>query len=293
MISQNTEKHRRGLAQRIRESSLGENDIPDTPPPPLKRPDNPPPPPADFPPEPSTTPAPSPSKRKRKKQAEKSSLTRAIVTRGSNYAELHRMRERIVSTLKEQNHSTILVTSPHDDAGNTFLISLLGYNAASFSALNVLLIDMNMRRPQLHLPFGLELDTGFAEVATGSINWRSAIKSTNLPKLKIITAGNPNPDLYRFLNRAFLDNLMHQIKQDFDLIMIDTSPVLNQNRNNVDPVLLSLICDMVLIIVQDKKTSKSKLENAVSVIAQGGGIIHGIIYNLQFHKNLPALLKVK
>jgi len=69
--------------------------------------------------------------------------------------------------------------------------------------------------------------------------------------------------------------------------------VLIQNRNNVDPVLLSLICDMVLVMVQDKTTTKTKLENAVSVIAQGGGIIHGVVYNLQFHKSLPSLLKRK
>lgn len=237
--------------------------------------------------------SPAPSPRKRGKTSGNSSLTRAIVSRGSNYAEIHRMRERIVSTLKEQDQSSIVVTSPHDDAGNTFLISLLGYNAASYSALNVLLIDMNMRRPQLHLPFGLEQEGGFAEIAKGSLDWRDAVKETKLPRLRIITSGKPDSDLYLFLNRDFLENLLYDIREDFDLIMIDTSPVLIQNRNNVDPVLLSLICDMVLIMVQDKKTSKSKLENAVSVIAQGGGLIHGVIYNLQFHKSLPALLKRK
>ena len=68
----------------------------------------------------------------------------------------------------------------------------------------------------------------------------------------------------------------------FDLILFDTSPVLVQNRNNVDPALLSLVCDMVIIVVQDKKTTKTELENAVGALPQGRGKVSGIVYNHRF-----------
>jgi tyrosine-protein kinase Etk/Wzc len=201
---------------------------------------------------------------------------------GYNYAEIHRIRESIVTALQEKNKKTVLITSPHDDAGNTFLISLLGFNIASFSNLRVLLVDLNMRRSELHLPFGLKMEKGFTEVASGLLNWKETIKDTKLLGLKIMTAGQTNGDLYRFLNHTLLDGMIQKMKEDFDLILFDTSPVLAWNRNNVDPVLLSVICDMVIIVVQDKKTPKNELRDAIVAITQGGGTIKGIIYNRQF-----------
>ena len=198
------------------------------------------------------------------------------------YAEIHRLRERIVNTLKEQKQKTVLVTSPHDDAGNTFLVSVLGLNVASFSKMRVLLVDLNMRRPQLHVPFGLKPARGFSEVAAGLLSWKDTVKDTSLSRLKIVTGGRPDPKLSRFLKRSLLEGLIREMKEHFDLILFDTSPVLVQNRNNVDPALLSLVWDMVIIVAQDKKTTKTELENTVGALPQGRGKVSGIVYNHRF-----------
>lgn len=205
-----------------------------------------------------------------------------VVKSASGYAEIHRLRENIVNILLREKQKTILVTSPHDYAGNTFLVSVLGFNIAYFSKMKVLLVDMNMRKPQLHIPFDLKLEHGFSEVASGFLNVKDVIKDTSLSGLKVITGGKPDSELSRFLKRSFLDNLVTEFKRYFDLILFDTSPVLVQNRNNVDPTFLSLICDKVVIVVQGKKTTKSELEDAVSAIPQGRAKISGLVYNHQF-----------
>lgn len=198
------------------------------------------------------------------------------------YAEIHRLRENIVNILLREKQKTLLVTSPHDNAGNTFLVSVLGFNIAYFSKMRVLLVDMNMRRPQLNIPFDLKLEDGFSEVASGLVNIKDVIKDTSLPSLNVITGGRPEAELSRFLKRSLLDNLITELKKYFDIILFDTSPVLVQNRNNVDPTFLSLICDKVIIVVQGKKTTKAELENAVSAIPQGRAKISGLVYNHQF-----------
>lgn len=202
-----------------------------------------------------------------------------IVLQAYKYAEISKLRENIVKTLQEKNQKTVLITGPHDEAGNTFLVSLLGFNTASFSSMKVLMVDLNMRRPQLHIPFGLKIKTGFSEIAAGSLNWKRAVKNTGISGLKVITAGQPNMELAPFLKHSLLENLVHDMKGYFDLILFDTSPVLSQNRNNVDPALLALLCDMVIIVIQDKKTTKADLTNAVSTI---GEKVDGIVYNRNF-----------
>ena len=92
------------------------------------------------------------------------------------YAEIHRLRENIMNILLRDKQKTILVTSPHDYAGNTFLVSVLGFNIAYFSKMKVLLVDMNMRKPQLHIPFSLNQEGGVSEIASGIAKINSVIK---------------------------------------------------------------------------------------------------------------------
>jgi Mrp family chromosome partitioning ATPase len=97
-----------------------------------------------------------------------------------------------------------------------------------------------------------------------------------------MTAGKLNSELFRFINRSLLEGLIEEVKNHFDLIIIDTSPLLIHNKNNVDPSLLSLVCDMVVIVIQDKKTTTYDLENAIDAIPEGNKKISGIIFNHQF-----------
>jgi protein-tyrosine kinase len=207
---------------------------------------------------------------------------REKLSKAYRYAEINRIRENVVKALQANKQKTVMITSPHDDAGNTFLVSVLGFNAAYFTNMSVVLIDMNMRRPFLHKAFGLTLAGGFNEIAMDLMDWRDAIKDTGLAELKVITAGEPSRELSFFLNRAFIKSMLKDIRNEFELVIIDTSPVLISNINNVDPVYLSTVCDMLILVVQDKMTSKAMLIDAVDTIRDGGGDVDAIVYNRQF-----------
>ena len=204
---------------------------------------------------------------------------KGVVSKAYGYSEINRIREKVLSALQENNKKTILIVSPDDGMGNTFLVAVLGYSIAYFNSLRVLLVDLNMRRPQLHLPFGLEMEKGFTDIAAESINWKEAIKPTGLMELKILTAGRSDESLSFFLNRPILKTMIHEMEKDYDIVIFDSSPLLNQNRNNCDPVQLSHICDLVMLVVKDKITTKGQLKASIDVVIRGGGTIDGIIYN--------------
>ena len=201
---------------------------------------------------------------------------------GCVYSEVNRVRENIVNALEKANEKTVAFISPHDDAGNTFLISLLGFNIAYFTQMKTLLVDLNMRRPQLHLPFGLEQEQGFTDIISGSLAWQKAVKDTGFSELKMITAGHRDNELYLKLTPDFMENMIHEMKMAYDLVLFDSSPVLNKNRNNVDPVFLSFSCDMIVMVVQDKRTTSEQITNTVEAVTRDGGKIDGIVYNRQF-----------
>lgn len=213
-----------------------------------------------------------------------------VLSKAYGYAEINRLREKIVNELRQKNQNTLLITSPYDDTGNTFLVSVLGYSAAYFSATKVLLVDLNMRRPQLHIPFGLKQEHGFTDIITDSVPWMDVVKPSGLLELEVITAGKPDEQLTFFLNRPVLSEIVPQIKEKYDLVIFDTSPVLVRNRNNLDPINLSTTCDMVLVVAQAKKTSRNDLRNTVSAIKEAGGQVRGVIYNKQFHRGIISTL---
>ena len=212
-----------------------------------------------------------------------------LVRRAYQYAEIHRLREKIVSSLLEKGQKVVLATGPHDNAGTSTIMALLAYNAAFYTGMNVLLADLNMRNPNLHKHFGLQMEYGFRETAAGLVDWKNTVKDTDLPRLKLITAGHYDGELYPFLNRSFLEKWLDELKGAFDLLFLDTSPVLLENRNNVDPVLLSLLGDMTILVVQDKKTRIRDLEEMVKSITEGDGKIEGVVYNQQFQGILRPL----
>ena len=215
-------------------------------------------------------------------QAAAKTLSPGRLKAGCVYSEVNRIRENIVNVLEKTNDKTVVFVTPHDDAGNTFLISLLGFNIAYFTKMKTLLVDLNMRRPQLHIPFGLEREQGFTEVVSGSLSWQGAVKDTGFSELKVITAGGWDNELYLKISPDFMENMLREMKAAYDLILIDSSPVLNKNRNNVDPVFLSFTCDMVVMVVQDKRTTSDQMTESVETITRDGGKIDGIVYNRQF-----------
>ena len=201
---------------------------------------------------------------------------------GCVYSEVNRVRENIINVLEKTNEKTVVFVSPQDDVGNTFLISLLGFNIAFFTKMKTLMVDLNMRRPQLHLPFGLEQEQGFTDIISNSLPWQKAVKDTGFSELKMITAGGWDNELYLKMTPDFMENMFLEMKEAYDLVLFDSSPVLNKNRNNVDPVFLSFTCDMVVMVVQDKRTTSEQISNAVEAITRDGGKIDGIVYNRQF-----------
>jgi len=204
-----------------------------------------------------------------------------LVMAGYTYVELNRIREQITASSQKNNPLSMLITSPDDNMGNTLLVSLLGLNCVSFTSLKVLLIDLNLRHPCLHHCFQLKNDNGFTQFAKGDIDLKGIIKKTSFPKLRCITTGEIVPDISHYINRSLLENFIDSLKGYFNLILFDTSPLLTQNRNNVDPSLLSLVCDHCYIVVRDRLTSKSELQKSVETIPEHTDKLSGIIYNLQ------------
>jgi len=119
---------------------------------------------------------------------------------------------------------TIAVTSTISGEGKTFVVINLA-GIISFSNKKVIVLDLDMRKPKIHLGFGVDNIRGMSTLLIGKDKISDCIQHSNLSSLDFITAGPIPPNPSELIIGGMMDELLEQLKQIYDIILIDTPPV--------------------------------------------------------------------
>jgi succinoglycan biosynthesis transport protein ExoP len=154
------------------------------------------------------------------------------------------IRTVLMSSPRNDGARVILVTSAIGGEGKTTLASHL---AASLSRAwrKTLLIDGDLRKPALHSQLDLPLEPGFSEALRGEIEFDDAVKPTLTSRLWLMPAGKVDGHSLQALAQEGLASVFDLLKDQYDFIVIDTSPVLLVP----DGLLLAQQADAVLLSV--------------------------------------------
>ncbi len=165
--------------------------------------------------------------------------------------------------LFDDNNSTLLsVTSTISGEGKTFVAANLSGLIAQADR-KVIILDFDMRKPKLNQAFGLENETGVSDILSGKAEWENCVRDTAIDSLKIITAGYSPPNPSELILRESLDILLNQLKQKFDVIMIDTPPV----GLVTDGILIMKKVDLPMYVVR-ANYSKRFFAKGINKVAQ-------------------------
>ena len=178
----------------------------------------------------------------------------------------------------DQPLRSIALTSSLPAEGKS-LVNVLLAKTLSEMGQKVLLIDADLRKPQLHTRLGLNNLRGLTNVLTdGSNSWRSALQPVKgYENWSVITAGRRPPDPTRLLS----SNRLHQLVEDlensgeFDLILFDTPPVLGL----ADSALVAEHCDGLVLLVSLDRVDRSLPKEAVARIRSSGAPLLGVVTN--------------
>jgi capsular exopolysaccharide synthesis family protein len=157
-------------------------------------------------------------------------------------------RTMLLHLARTHSLRTVMVTSAVAGEGKTSLSCHLAASLAR-AGLRMLLIDGDMRNPTAHRLFGIPCDAGFCEVLTDKVEVEKAIKQTALRGLYLMPAGNWTDQTALAVSQGKPAALFDQLRQQFDLIIIDSSPILPvadglMIGQQVDGVLLSVLCQV-------------------------------------------------
>ncbi len=171
----------------------------------------------------------------------------------------------------------LLVSSPHPGEGKSTVITNLAIVYAQ-NGNNTLLMDSDMRKPNLHKIFNIAKTDGLSEMLVSEEigdNLSKYEKDIGIENLKVITAGVSPPNPAELLNSKKMKDIVDYYRGKYDMVLIDSPPVLPV----ADPRILSSLADAMLLVVRDNKTDISGLKEAFKQLRTTGARIVGCVYN--------------
>ncbi|WP_343290384.1 CpsD/CapB family tyrosine-protein kinase [Turicibacter bilis] len=166
---------------------------------------------------------------------------------------------------------TILVTSPNAAEGKTTTVCNLAVSFAQIGK-KVLIIDGDLRRPRLHTYLGLSNTVGISNVLTQNLPVQEAMKESMLD-IQVLTCGPIPPNPAELLNSNRLKELLNQLKQYFDIILIDTPPV----GVVTDAAILSTLVDGTLMVIASHQTESDQAVRAMKLLQTVGAKVLGTV----------------
>ena len=216
----------------------------------------------------------------------------------STLAESYRhIRTLIQYGVSGGNVQTLLVTSPSMSEGKSTTAANLAIVMAQ-AGLKTLLIDADLRRPQLHKLFGVTLNNGLIEMLTDTNRQDPELWKMSIENLSLVTAGVPerqrngsppkeaggnalerrrsiilNPS--ELVGSEQMIELMASFREQYDIIIIDTPPVMVAT----DAAILSSQTDATILVARASSTKESELNMAVDSLGNVGAYVMGVVLN--------------
>ncbi len=190
-------------------------------------------------------------------------------------AEAYRiLRTNIEFNRKSPDANCLSVVSGGAGEGKSTTMVNLAYVCAQ-GGYNVLLIDADLRRPSMHTHFDVSHATGLTNYLTTDIRLEDVVIRTQVENLFFLPSGLLPADSAGLLNSQRMVDLIADVKSRFDLVLIDSPPILGVS----DASVLANMADMTMIVVQHRKLPRHMLMRVKQSVENVGGKVVGVVLN--------------
>lgn len=184
------------------------------------------------------------------------------------------VRSALLASAHAADAKVIQLTSPETQDGKSLLIANLAVALAQ-SGRKVLLVDADLRRPTLHTLFGLRQEIGLSDVLAAEIDIPNAIHTTEVNGLSLIGSGLSPANPAEMLSSPRFEQLLRDVRDDFDFVLVDTPPVLAVS----DPSIVAAHTDAVLLVLRLGKSRRDRTKRARETLGTHGARLLGVVVN--------------
>ena len=193
----------------------------------------------------------------------------------SENAESYRVMKTNLSFIANENEGMAhCVLSSGAGEGKSTTVFNLAYVAAQ-QGVKVLLVDADLRRPVQHTILGMSNRFGLTNVLLRDVPVEEAIKATSIPNLQFLPSGRLPRASLGVLDPRKIRELVQSLKSKYDLVFIDTPPIVGMSDANI----IAKEVDSSILVVQYRKYPLNMIRKAVETLQAQSIDIAGAVLN--------------
>jgi capsular exopolysaccharide synthesis family protein len=174
----------------------------------------------------------------------------------------------------DKDSNIIAITSCAPGEGKSTIVANLAISLAQ-SGKKVLLVDCDLRKPTIHKKFGISNASGLTSLLLKESTLEEAIYKVDIPNLGLIPSGPVPPNPSEILGSKKMGKILEDLKNYFDVILLDSPPVLVVSDLHV----LASTLDGILLVATYGVTEKNAILRAKESIIKVGGKVLGVVEN--------------
>lgn len=184
------------------------------------------------------------------------------------------LRTSLHFAMMEAKNNVLMISGASPDIGKTFISSNLAAVIAQ-TGQKVLFIDADMRKGYVHKVFKAGTEHGLSDILSGKSSAEQGVKRVSAAGFDFISRGATPPNPAELLMNPRFEQLIEWASQNYDLVLIDTPPVLAVT----DAAIIGRYAGASLVVARFEQSTVKEMEVSIKRFEQSGIEIKGCILN--------------
>ena len=174
------------------------------------------------------------------------------------------LRTQVLQEFDRHNWVSLAITSPHQDAGKTLTAVNLALSLSREVAHTVLLVDLDLAKPDVHRTLGVDVDLGVIDILEGRASVAEVLFNPSMPRIVVCPGrplGKPASEMLSSpqMTELFLDMTT---RYESRIVVFDLPPLLR----NDDALKITPYADATLLVVEDGRTTPEDVTRCVDLL---------------------------
>lgn len=174
------------------------------------------------------------------------------------------LRSQVLNAMKRQQWRTLAITSAHENAGKTLTALNLAIAMSQEVNQTVMLVDLDLRKPNLHTTLGLSIDHGIVDHLEGRAPLEQVLLNPGFPRLVVLPGLPQGRHASEVLTSPAMKAFLGEVTSRYPdrLIIFDLPPLLR----NDDAMVFVPTVDCCLLVVEDGVTTPEQIERSRNLL---------------------------